>query len=186
MKTLVLAAHPKMHESKVNRFWKERLERENSITVHDLYQAYPTEFLDVKREQQLLAEHDRIIFQFPFYWYSTPSLLKKYQDEVYTYGFAYGSGNQLRGKEYGFAISVGRPEESYRPDGASLYTMEQLLLPLQATVLLTEMTYLPPFIVYSAPHLTDEELQQSAEQLVEYLTTPYREPSYISKIDHRR
>ncbi|GIQ64649.1 hypothetical protein PACILC2_32170 [Paenibacillus cisolokensis] len=76
MKTLTLVAHPRLQESRVNRTWKERLEKEQNITVHDLYQTYPTEVLDVEREQRLLTEHDRIVFQFPFYWHSTPPLLK--------------------------------------------------------------------------------------------------------------
>ena len=173
MNTLVLIAHPNMHNSRVNRIWKERLERESGITVHDLYQAYPTEQLDVAREQQLSTEHDRIVFQFPLYWYSTPPLLKKYQDEVYTYGFGYGTGNQLKGKEYVLAVSAGRAETSYRPEGDSLYTLEQLLLPLQATTLLTEMINLPPFILYSAPHLSDEELYESADRLAEFLTSKH-------------
>ncbi|WP_308636869.1 NAD(P)H-dependent oxidoreductase [Paenibacillus silvisoli] len=172
MKTLVIVAHPKMQESRVNRMWKERLMKEPGITVHDLYETYPSEMIDVKREQELLLQHDRVVFQFPFHWYSTPSLLKKWQDEVYTYGFGYGTGNQLKGKEYVLAISVGRAEESYRPDGESLYTMEQLLLPLQATVLLTEMKYVPPFMLFRAPHLSDEEIAESANQLAAYLTAP--------------
>ncbi|UVI30476.1 NAD(P)H-dependent oxidoreductase [Paenibacillus spongiae] len=172
MKTLVIIAHPNLQESKVNRVWKERLEAESDITIHDLYGAYPSEVLDVQREQQLLLKHDRIVFQFPLYWYSTPPLLKKWQDEVYTYGFAYGTGNQLRGKEYVLAISAGRPEDSYRPDGFSKYTLEQYLLPLEATVLLTEMLYLPPFVLYSAPHISEKEIQESAQRLAEYLTAP--------------
>ncbi|MEH6993193.1 NAD(P)H-dependent oxidoreductase [Neobacillus drentensis] len=172
MKTLVLVAHPNLQESKVNRIWKERLEKEKNVTVHDLYRTYPTGAINVEREQNLLVQHDRIVFQFPFYWYSTPSLLKKWQDEVYTYGFGYGTGNKLRGKEYVLAISTGRPKDSYQPNGTSMYTMEQLLLPLRATVLLTEMKYLPPFILYGASYINEEEMMISAEQLAEYLTAP--------------
>ncbi|MCD9021068.1 NAD(P)H-dependent oxidoreductase [Cohnella silvisoli] len=173
MKTLVIVAHPNLQESRANRTWKERLEQEKSVTVHDLYQCCPNDRIDVELEQNLLLEHDRIVLQFPFYWYSTPSLLKKWQDEVYTYGFGYGTGNKLREKEYMLAVSVGRAKQSYSPEGDSLYTMEQLLLPLQATILLTEMRYLPPFIVYHVPQLSDEELKQSAEVMVRYVTSPF-------------
>ncbi|SEN53440.1 NAD(P)H-dependent oxidoreductase [Paenibacillus sp. OV219] len=181
MRTLVVLAHPKLHESRVNRMWKERLQQEPSITVHDLYETYPSEVIDVEQEQQLLLQHDRIVFQFPFYWYSTPSLLKKWQDEVYTYGFGYGSGNQLKGKEYMLAISVGRAEESYRPEGESLYTLDQLLLPLKATVLLTEMRYVEPFVVYHAPRMNDEEITASADRLAAFLTSPAPADALIAK-----
>jgi glutathione-regulated potassium-efflux system ancillary protein KefG len=172
MKTLVLVAHPNIEESRVNRVWKERLEEEENVTVHELYKVYPNGNIDVEAEQRLLVQHDRIVFQFPLYWYSTPPLLKQWVDEVYTYGFGYGTGNKLKGKEYILAISAGRPKESYRPDGPSKYTLEELLLPLKATIVLTEMVYLPPFIQYSAAHLNDEEVRESAESLVEYLGTP--------------
>jgi glutathione-regulated potassium-efflux system ancillary protein KefG len=172
MKTLVLIAHPNIQESNVNRIWKERLEKEKNITVHDLYQAYPTGKINVEAEQELVLKHDRIVFQFPLYWYSTPPLLKQWQDEVYTYGFGYGTGNKIKGKDYVLVISAGRPRDSYRPDGPSKYTLEELLLPLKATIVLTEMVYLPPFIQYGAAHLTEEEIEKSAEQLVEYLVTP--------------
>lgn len=175
LKTLVLLAHPNLKESKVNRRWKHRLLKEKHITVHDLYQVYPDQIIDIEKEQHLLSTHDRIIFQFPFHWYSSPSLLKKWQDEVYTYGFAYGTGNQLKGKEFGLAISAGRTEDSYQPDGSSLYRIDQLLLPLKATILLTEMVYLPPFILYGAAHLNEEEIVESAEHLADYLKAPIYE-----------
>ncbi|MGP4081600.1 NAD(P)H-dependent oxidoreductase [Pseudalkalibacillus sp. R45] len=174
MKTLVLVAHPNITESKVNRVWKERLKQVEDITVHELYQKYPAGDIDLDHEQRLLTQHDRIVFQFPLYWYSTPSLLKKWQDEVYTYGFGYGTGNKLKGKEYGLAISAGRLEDSYRPDGPSRYTLEQLLLPLKATIDLTEMVYLKPFILYGASHIGEVEIEASAEQLVEYLTMEHQ------------
>jgi len=104
------------------------------VTIHDLYERYPDERIDVKREQDLLLAHDRIVFQFPFYWYSTPPLLKKWMDEVFTYGWAYGpGGNALHDKELVLAISIGGPEHSYRAGDYNHYTMSELTRPLQAT-----------------------------------------------------
>ena len=40
-----------------------------------------------------------IVFQHPVYWYSSPAILKEYQDLVLEYGFAYGhDGHALDGK----------------------------------------------------------------------------------------
>ena len=36
--------------------------------------------------------HDVVIFQFPLFWYSTPPILKQWQDIVLEYGWAYGEG----------------------------------------------------------------------------------------------
>ncbi|WP_369404146.1 NAD(P)H-dependent oxidoreductase [Secundilactobacillus oryzae] len=39
--------------------------------------------IDVEIEQRLLAENDRIIFQFPLYWYSSPASLKTGRTRFY-------------------------------------------------------------------------------------------------------
>lgn len=91
MKILVLAVHPHMETSVVNKAWAEELSKHDNITVRDLYKEYPDEAIDVAKEQQLCEEYDRIVFQFPLYWYSSPPLLKKWQDLVLTYGWAFGS-----------------------------------------------------------------------------------------------
>ena len=86
------------------------------MTIHDLYEVYPTLSIDVKREQALLLEHDVIVFQHPFYWYSCPAILKEWQDLVLEHGWAYGvGGTQLRGKITLNAITTGGPAHAYRP-----------------------------------------------------------------------
>lgn len=80
MKTLVVVSHPNIEKSRINRRWVEELKKYPELTVHELYKEYPNETIDVEKEKRLLLEHDRIVWQFPFYWYSSPSLLKKWQD----------------------------------------------------------------------------------------------------------
>ncbi|WP_258875145.1 NAD(P)H-dependent oxidoreductase [Paenibacillus sp. VMFN-D1] len=52
--------------------------------MYFLYKEYPNENIDFKHEQELLRSHDRIVFQFPLYGYSTPPLMKMWVDEVFT------------------------------------------------------------------------------------------------------
>lgn len=79
-------------------------------------------------EQQLLEQHDRIVLQFPFYWYSTPSLLKKWEDAVLAYGWAYGSSSdKLHGKDLLVAVTTAGVQEGYSPSGMNKYTMVELL-----------------------------------------------------------
>lgn len=92
MKILVNAFHPDLQRSIVNRRWLEELAHHAEITVNAVYQHYPDWKIDVAREQQLLTSHDRIVFQHPFYWYSAPSLMKKWLEDVLTYAWAYGPG----------------------------------------------------------------------------------------------
>lgn len=171
MRTLVILVHPNLETSRVNKTWKTALEQHKDVTVHDLYAAYPDFRIDVAREQQLLLSHDRIVFQFPFYWYSSPALLKEWQDVVLSYGWAYGkSGTQLHGKEFILAVSTGGPADAYRPDGYNRFTMEELLSPFRAMANLTGMTYLSSYIESGVRTLTVEQLELSARHLVEHVT----------------
>lgn len=36
--------------------------------VRDMYQLYPNFDIDVKTEQKILEDSDRIVLQFPIYW----------------------------------------------------------------------------------------------------------------------
>ncbi|RUT33578.1 general stress protein [Paenibacillus zeisoli] len=173
MKTLVLVAHPNLEQSKVNKAWMNRLEQEENVTVHNLYSIYPNFEIDVEQEQQLLLEHDRIVLQFPFYWYSSPALLKQWQDAVLTYGFAYGStGTKLQGKEFMLAISSGGAAEAYQAGGYNHYSMSELTRPFQATANLCGMHFLPSFLLQGVMTLTEEKVQHSAEALAAYVTNP--------------
>lgn len=171
MSTLVILAHSNLEASRVNKAWKEALEQHDDVNVHNLYATYPDFKIDVAREQQLLLSHDRIVFQFPFYWYSSPTLLKEWQDVVLSYGWAYGqSGTKLHGKEFILAVSTGGPADAYRPDGYNRFSMEELLSPFRAMANLTGMTYLPPYIESGVRTLTAEQLALSARHLVEHVT----------------
>ncbi|WP_194843216.1 NAD(P)H-dependent oxidoreductase, partial [Paenibacillus polymyxa] len=104
--------------SRVHRRLTEEMKKQAGVTTHHVYEAYPNEKIDVAAEQSLLEQHDRIVLQFPFYWYSGPSLLKKWEDVVLTHGWAFGSkGDKLHGKELLIAVSTGAAKENYLPDG---------------------------------------------------------------------
>lgn len=173
MKTLVIVVHPNISQSRVNKTWMERIRQEDQVTIHELYQAYPDFQIDVEKEQQLLVGYDRIVFQFPFYWYSTPALLKQWQDVVLTYGWAYGStGDKLRNKELVLAISAAGPEQAYQRDGYNYFTMNELTTPLKAMANLTGMKFLAPFTFHGVMQASDEQLQHSAEEYVKHVLNP--------------
>ena len=166
MKALVILAHPKIAESRINRRLIEEVRKHPEITIHELYLSYPDWNINVPREQDLLEKHDRIVFQFPLYWYSTPPLLKKWQDDVLTYGWAYGSqGKKLQGKELLIATSIGGRQEVYQAGGKNHFTMSEILRPLHATANMCKMIYLPAFVVDGA--LDDSELNEAAAKYVD-------------------
>lgn len=98
-KVLILFAHPRYEQSRTNEALVSRIPKNEYITFHDLYELYPDFNIDIQREQQLLIEHDIIIWHHPFYWYNVPPLLKQWIDIVLTFGWAYGpGGTALTGK----------------------------------------------------------------------------------------
>ncbi|MEK8172581.1 NAD(P)H-dependent oxidoreductase [Streptomyces sp. M19] len=140
------------------------------MTVHDLYARCPDLRVDVAREQRLLLEHDRIVLQFPFYWYSAPPLLKKWLDEVFLYGFAYGSGGtELHGKSLRVVTSTGGAEERYRLGGLHRFSIRELLRPFEATAHLTGMRYEDPYVVHGVRELDDAGLDAHAARYRELL-----------------
>lgn len=178
MRTLVIAVHPDIRDSRIHRAWLAALRagRNPNITLHELYAEYPDEKIDVRREQVLLRDHDRIVFEFPIYWYSSPPLLKKWFDEVLAYGWAYGrDGHALEGKEFGIAISTYTPDANYQHDGSVGHTIEELTWPFEATVRRVGGIYLPPFVLTGVGRVSDGQLATSGAAYLHYLTTYYSE-----------
>ncbi|WP_318467124.1 NAD(P)H-dependent oxidoreductase [Photobacterium leiognathi] len=156
-KILILFAHPSQNRSEINVPLFNASKTITNVTCVDLYAEYPTYRIDIDREQQRLIEHDIIVFMFPLYWYSTPSLLKEWQDLVLEYGFAYGSeGNALVGKKFFCALTAGGPESSYRKDGFNHFTIRELLQPLEQMAELTGMDFLAPFALFGAGTANEE------------------------------
>ena len=130
------------------------------ITFHDLYEAYPEFLIDVEREQALLTDHDIVVLQHPFFWYSTPALVKEWEDLVLEHGWAYGSrGHALRGKVMLSAITTGGREDAYCAEGYNRFTMRQLLAPIEQTARLCGMDYLAPFVVHGTLGLEPEDIE---------------------------
>lgn len=161
---LVLFAHPAMEKSRLNRDLAAAVSELSGVTFHDLYEAYPEFDIDVPREQALLIEHDVIVLQHPFFWYSTPALLKEWQDLVLEHGWAYGSeGKALVGKCALSVITTGGGESAYQEGGLNRFSMRQFLAPIEQTFRLCGLDYLPPFIAHGAHGMTTEEVRAHSE-----------------------
>lgn len=160
---LVLFAHPALQKSRINRRLVQEPLTAEGVTLHDLYEVYPHFDIDVSHEQVLLERHEVVIFHHPFFWYSTPSILKEWQDLVLEHGWAYGSrGRALHGKIMMVVTTTGGREEAYCREGYNRHTMRELLLPLEQTALLCGMEYLAPFVVHGTHSMGSEELEAHA------------------------
>jgi glutathione-regulated potassium-efflux system ancillary protein KefG len=181
MKTLVVVAHPSLGGSSIaNRIIVERVRPLPGVTVRDLHALCPSFRFDVGAEQEALRGADAIVFQFPFYWYSVPGILKEWMDQVLTYGFAYGStGDKLKGKRFLVSTTVGGPAEAYAPGGYNTFTIGQLLTPLRQMANLTGLRYGAPVVshgmifipgVYNTREEVERRAEEHAVRLQRYIT----------------
>ena len=150
-KLIVYYAHPGHKYSHVNRYMARAAARVDGITYVDLYRDYPRFDIDVNIEQGRLLEHDVILFQFPMFWYSTPSIVKEWQDLVLEHGVAYGSGgDRLEGKTMMLAVTGAGPEDAYTDQGYQHYPIRTFLTPLEQTARLCGMRFPAPYVLYAA------------------------------------
>jgi len=164
---LVLSAHRSPDTSRLNQAVLNALRPLSEVTVHELSREYPDLRIDAAREQALLQSHDTVVLVFPFYWYSSPAIVKEWLDAVLAYGFAYGpGGTHLHGKNLQLVVTTGGPATAYTSTGANRYAVEELLLPFQATANLVGFNYLPPLLIQGAKEITDEQLALAVEGVV--------------------
>ncbi len=164
MKLLVLHAHPRSNASVVQRAMLRAIAGLDGVTIVDLYAAYPALDIDVAREQQRLLDHDVIVLQHPFYWYSSPAIIKEWQDLVLENGWAYGpGGTRLAGRFLMSAISTGGSEAAYHHEGRNRFEMAELLSPFNQTAWLCSMAYLAPFVIHAGRRMPAGELSAAAE-----------------------
>lgn len=170
METLIIVSHPTLADSNAQRFLWESLPADG-VTWHHLESVYPDGQIDQETEQQQLLQYDRIIFQFPFYWYSSPALLKQWQDVVLTEGFAYGSGGgRLSGKEFGLVLALGVSGREYQAGGREGFTLSELTRPYQAMAAKCRMAYMPTFAISKFDYLNDSKKKALLIAYQQYLT----------------
>ena len=168
--TLILFTHPALETSQANRALIEAVKDVEGVTFHDLYEEYPDFQIDIAREQALMEAHGRIVWQHPFFWYSTPALMKEWFDVVLEYGWAYGhEGTALHGKRVKSVITTGGGEDAYCKKGHNRYPVTELLRPLEQTAVLCGMEWLEPLVFYNALHLDAAELRKAGERYRDWL-----------------
>ena len=117
------------------------------------------------------SRHQTIVFQYPFYWYNMPAILKQWFDCVFTYGFAYGSaGSQLKGKNFVASFTVGAPEREYHTLGEHHFPVAEFCKNLAQTAYYAQMNFVPPFwfhgtspALYSADEIQAKARGQAAQ-----------------------
>jgi putative NADPH-quinone reductase len=163
-KILIVLAHPNYGASVANKAFIESLANASNVTVHNIYEAYPDGKIDVKKEQDLIDSHERVIFQFPTYWFNVPGFLKVWMDEVLAYGWAFGpDAAALAGKEMGVATTTGGLREAYQLDGDRGFTVPQFLLPVVESIKYCSANFIGHAVLHNAFNVTPESLAEAKE-----------------------
>jgi putative NADPH-quinone reductase len=160
---LVLFAHLNLRRSRINRAMLDAIRDLEQVEIHDLLELYPDFYLDLSAERRALVAADLLVLQHPLYWYSTPAIIKHWQDMVLERGFAYGpGGTALRGKAMLQAVSTGGSVESYRTGGIHGAPLAEYLHPFQQMAHFTGMRPLPPLVFQGSHTATDAQIAAHA------------------------
>lgn len=166
MITALILSHPNLAASKANRALVDAVRGLPGIEVAHLEALYPDGRIDAETETRRLLDADRIVLQFPMYWYSTPPLLKQWQDDVLT-PILYLKpeiGAQLAGKPLRIVTTTAGEAEAYRPDGRNLFTVEQLFAPLRAMANRSGFAWETPFVAHDMREPTAAQLALHANR----------------------
>ncbi|QZT37840.1 NAD(P)H-dependent oxidoreductase [Halosquirtibacter xylanolyticus] len=174
MKILLIVGHPKFKDSIANKRIVERLRASDfEIDVRVLVDLYPDFKIDVEAEQIALTKVDTVIFQYPFWWYNMPGLMKIWFDEVFAHDFAYGSkGNKLKGKNFLLSFTVGGPPSAYQPIGQNHFRIGDFVKPMEQTAYLSQMHFIDPIYEHEMIYIpgvyhTREEVEARADRQAE-------------------
>lgn len=166
MTTSLILAHPNFAASTANRALLDAVRDLPDIEVADLHALYPDGTIDPEAETDRLLAADRLVLQFPMYWYSTPPILKQWQDSVLT-PMLYvrpDIGARLKGLPLRIATTLSGEPEAYREDGRVGFTVPQLLAPLHATARRAGLVWETPFVVHDMRNPTPGALARHASR----------------------
>ncbi|QMT31917.1 NAD(P)H-dependent oxidoreductase [Alysiella filiformis] len=180
---LVISAHQDLQQSVSNQLILKELEQHfgNQISVRRLSDLYPDYQIDVPAEQAALVAADIVLLQYPTFWFNTPAILKKWLDDVWLYGFAYGEGgNKLHGKKLLVSTTTGSVEANY--NGQIVATIDDLIKPVQHSALYAGLDWQGVYPLYGALYIqgvhdeahllaVQNHAQAHAQRLIEKLAS---------------
>ena len=170
-KTLIIVGHPNIEQSIINKRWIEELQKHQDIfTVHNIAEYYPDEKINVEKEQQLIEAHEKLVWQYPFYNINSPAILKKWIENVITFGWAFGpNGNKLENKSFALAISTGAKKNDFQLNGKYQASFEDLILPFKTIALHTKMNYKGYFALHDSRNISEKALETNSQEYVHFI-----------------
>ena len=122
-KVVILLAHPNIKASQANKALIDAVSDIEGVAVFNLYELSEDIAFNVDEWSKIISDTSAVIYQFPFYWMSAPSLLKKWQDEVFTF---LSKTPAVAGKPLMVVTTTGSEYEAYRSGGRNRFTFAPL------------------------------------------------------------
>lgn len=163
-KVLCIVAHPSFHRSRANQRILESLSGLPHITIRHLYDLYPEFYIDVKKEQNILAVHQAVFIQHPLYWYNMPPLLKLWFDYVFEKEWAYGRGGRaLNGKDFLLSVTAGVTLDHSGGRHEDHFPTELIFPPYEQIAKVCGMRWHKPLVLHESGKVSEEALLSHAE-----------------------
>ncbi|WP_291530041.1 NAD(P)H-dependent oxidoreductase [Bacteroides sp. UBA939] len=144
-KVVVLLAHPNMKDSRANKELLNAIRDMGEVAVFNLYEMQSEDVFNIEVWNRVVSHAKAVVLQFPFHWMSAPSLLKKWQDEIF---IQLAKTPAVAGKPLLVATTTGSDFDSYRSGGRNCFTVDELLRPYQVSAIHSGMLWQTPFVVY--------------------------------------
>lgn len=139
---LIISGHPNLANSVVNTVILDEFSKTlPQAEIRKLDQLHTNYEFDVAAEQAAIEKADVILWQFPFYWYAMPALMKKWLDDVFVHGFAHGSTAKIAGKKLLISLTTGAPLEAYQREGFFKHRMDDFFAAFETTAILCGLDF---------------------------------------------
>ena len=121
---------------------------------YEVFETVVNNQYNIIEEQSKLHDCDIVFLQFPMYWYSIPSKLQEYFENVYEFGEVtnengekYGDYGSLKGKKYILSATMAAPSSSFnKGEFLSDFTIDSILAPIILTQKFVGFEVLPTIL----------------------------------------
>lgn len=149
-------------------------------TLKDHYEIIETvieDGYDAAEEIAKFKKADVVIYQYPVFWFTFPSTMKKYLDTIYAYDEfftfndgPYGSGGLMKGKKVLFSTTWNAPADEFGNENGYFkgQTLDDVLLPISGTHDYCGFDVLPAFGAHNV--VADPQFDQDAARFKAHLT----------------
>ena len=176
---LVVTGHTHEENSVANKeilaLLKERYPKAEFDRLELLYGDYK---IDVEAEREKLLWADTIVIQSPLFWYSLTSLIMRWFEEVFAYGWAYGADTYaVASKNLVVGLTAACGNDEYAPHGDKGITIDEIFKTCEATCKFCKMNFkggvFTGNMLYTGEdtqlRVIHKQAKEHCEQLVQYI-----------------